>query len=289
MKIIIGRTAGFCHGVKRAVEGTIQELINTPKNIYCLGEIVHNQQVVQKLQKKGLTVINKWQEAKGKVIIRAHGIAKNIEQEMQEAKLEIKDFTCPKVLAVHRLAEKYSQEGYYIILLGMKNHPENQGTISYCGNQYLVIEDESEVDKALEVYQKSSYQKLLIISQTTYQLTKFEKIKKMIETKIDKKTELVIKNTICQATELRQKETAELARQVDQMIIIGGKNSSNAQKIYAIAKKNNPETIWIETKNELDNEWITKEKIGIMAGASTPPSSIQEVVKKIKEKELIYV
>lgn len=289
MEIIIGRTAGFCHGVKRAVEGTIQELINTPKNIYCLGEIVHNQQVVQKLQKKGLTVINKWQEAKGKVIIRAHGIAKNIEQEMQEAKLEIKDFTCPKVLAVHRLAEKYSQEGYYIILLGMKNHPENQGTISYCGNQYLVIEDESEVDKALEAYQKSSYQKLLIISQTTYQLTKFEKIKKMIETKIDKKTELVIKNTICQATELRQKETAELARQVDQMIIIGGKNSSNTQKIYAIAKKNNPETIWIETKDELDNEWITKEKIGIMAGASTPPSSIQEVVKKIKEKELIYV
>lgn len=289
MKIIIGRTAGFCHGVKRAVEGTIQELINTPKNIYCLGEIVHNQQVVQKLQKKGLTVINKWQEAKGKVIIRAHGIAKNIEQEMQKAKLEIKDFTCPKVLAVHRLAEKYSQEGYYIILLGMKNHPENQGTISYCGNQYLVIEDESEVDKALEAYQKSSYQKLLIISQTTYQLTKFEKIKKMIETKIDKKTELVIKNTICQATELRQKETAELARQVDQMIIIGGKNSSNTQKIYAIAKKNNPETIWIETKDELDNEWITKEKIGIMAGASTPPSSIQEVVKKIKEKELIYV
>jgi 4-hydroxy-3-methylbut-2-enyl diphosphate reductase len=289
MEIIVGKTAGFCQGVKRAVEGAKQELAESQGEVHCLGEIVHNKQVIQQLEEKGLTIINKWQEAKGKIIIRAHGIAKTIEQEMKQANLEIKDFTCPRVIAVHKTAEKYSQQNYYVFLLGAKNHPENQGTISYCGNSYSIIEDETQVEKAINEFQNSRYHKLLIISQTTYHLTKFEKIKEMIIQKIGNYTEVVAQNTICQATELRQKETAKLAKQVDRMIIIGGKNSSNTKKLYEIAKGQNVETIWIESPEELEEDGIAYEKIGIMAGASTPYESIQSVVKSLKEKELIQV
>ncbi len=289
MEIIVGKTAGFCQGVKRAVEGAKQELAKSQEKVHCLGEIVHNKQVIQQLEEKGLTIINKWQEAKGKIIIRAHGIAKTIEQEMKQANLEIKDFTCPRVIAVHKTAEKYSQQNYYVFLLGAKNHPENQGTISYCGNSYSIIEDETQVEKAINEFQNSRYHKLLIISQTTYHLTKFEKIKEMIIQKIGNYTEVVAQNTICQATELRQKETAKLAKQVDRMIIIGGKNSSNTKKLYEIAKGQNVETIWIESPEELEEDGIAYEKIGIMAGASTPYESIQSVVKSLKEKELIQV
>lgn len=289
MEIIVGKTAGFCQGVKRAVEGAKQELAESQGEVHCLGEIVHNKQVIQKLQRKGLIIIDRWQEAKGKIIIRAHGIAKKCIKEMKEANLEIKDFTCPRVIAVHKTAEKYSKQNYYVFLLGAKNHPENQGTISYCGNSYSVIEDETQVEKAINEFQDSAHHKLLIISQTTYHLNKFEKIKEMIIEKIGKQTEIVVKNTICQATELRQKETEELAKQVDKMIIIGGKNSSNTKKLYKIAKKQNPETIWIESQEELEEDGIAYEKIGIMAGASTPYESIQSVVKSLKEKELIQV
>lgn len=288
MEIIVGKTAGFCHGVKRAVEGTKQELAKYSKKVYCLGEIVHNKQVIEELEEEGLTIIEKWQEAKGKIIIRAHGVAKTIEQEMRQAKLIVKDYTCPKVKAIHQLAEQYSQNGYYVFLLGTRNHPENLGTISYCQNQFTVIEEETEVDKAIQELKQLPYHKLLVIAQTTYSYAKFEKIKIMIEQQIGHEIEVVIKNTICKATELRQKETAELTKQVDQMIIVGGKNSSNTRKIYEIAKQENEQTIWVETEKELEGICIEGEKIGIMAGASTPSSSIEKVINKIRESQLIH-
>ena len=280
MKIIVGKTAGFCYGVKRAVEGAIEETENK-EEVYCLGEIVHNKEVVKKLKQKGIKQIEKIEEATGKTIIRAHGIAKEIYEKAKEMNIEIKDLTCPKVLQIHKIAEDFQKEGYYIFLFGNKNHPENIGTISYCGNKYYVIEDLERLPEALKKLEESQVKKLAVIAQTTYNLEKFETGTKEIERLLeDKGIKIDIVNTICHATESRQKETEEISKNVDFMIIIGGKNSSNTQKLYEIAKKYCREAVCIETKEELEKielDFSKYNKIGIMAGASTPKESIVDV------------
>ncbi len=280
MEIIVGKTAGFCYGVKRAVEGAIEETENK-EEVYCLGEIVHNKEVVKKLKQKGIKQIEKIEEATGKTIIRAHGIAKEIYEKAKEMNIEIKDLTCPKVLQIHKIAEDFQKEGYYIFLFGSKNHPENIGTISYCGNKYYVIEDLERLPEALKKLEESQVKKLAVIAQTTYNLEKFETGTKEIERLLeDKGIKIDIVNTICHATESRQKETEEISKNVDFMIIIGGKNSSNTQKLYEIAKKYCREAVCIETKEELEKielDFSKYNKIGIMAGASTPKESIVDV------------
>lgn len=280
MEIIVGKTAGFCYGVKRAVEGAIEETENK-EEVYCLGEIVHNKEVVKKLKQKGIKQIEKIEEATGKTIIRAHGIAKEIYEKAKEMNIEIKDLTCPKVLQIHKIAEDFQKEGYYIFLFGNKNHPENIGTISYCGNKYYVIEDLERLPEALKKLEESQVKKLAVIAQTTYNLEKFETGTKEIEWLLeDKGIKIDIVNTICHATESRQKETEEISKNVDFMIIIGGKNSSNTQKLYEIAKKYCREAVCIETKEELEKielDFSKYNKIGIMAGASTPKESIVDV------------
>lgn len=286
MEIIIGKTAGFCYGVKRAVNGSIEELKNSKnQKIYCLGELVHNKEVVLDLEKKGIEFIEKIQEIKNKnskVIIRAHGIEKNIYEKANQNKIDIVDFTCPNVLKIHKIAEDYQKQGYYIFLTGVEKHPEIIGTISYCGKNFSIITSEEDVEKAIKIFEKSNIKKLLVISQTTYSMKKFENIRKIIEEKISKDIELVIKNTICLATENRQKETKELCSKVDMMIIIGGKNSSNTKKLYEIALEHCKNAVCIETKDELKkSEFINIRKIGIMAGASTPRKSIDEVIEML--------
>lgn len=281
MEIIVGKTAGFCYGVERAVEGATETINKATEPIYCLGEIVHNKQVIKKLQDLGIKCVETIEEANGTVLIRAHGIPKEVYDLAEKMKLKIQDFTCPNVLKVHKIAEKYREEGCFIFLLGTKTHPENIGTLSYCGKDCYVFEEEQELSKAIEVFEETGKKKLLLISQTTYSLERFEKIEKMLQEQIKSDVELIIKNTICQTTELRQKETVELAKKVDTMIIIGGKNSSNTKKLYEIAKKNCQNTILIESAEELN---ITGDinKIGIMAGASTPKESIDEVITVIQ-------
>ena len=283
MEIILGKTAGFCYGVRNAVEGARKELQNAKENLYCLGEIVHNKQVVEDLKQRGLVVINNIEEAHDKVIIRAHGVAKKIYETAKQNNIEIKDFTCPNVLKIHKIAEEYQKQGYYIMLCGNKNHPENIGTLSYCGEFVSVIESEDDVEKAIEEFRKNDINKLLLIVQTTYSMEKFENIKNMICDQIPDTVEIEVKNTICRATELRQKETEEIAKKVDYMIIIGGANSSNTKKLYEISKKYCKNSICIETAKDLVIKEIKDcEKIGIMAGASTPQSEIQKVYDIIK-------
>lgn len=284
MEIVVGKTAGFCYGVKRAVEGAEKVIESTNGKVYGLGEIVHNKEVVEKLSKKGIKFIENIDEAKDNVIIRAHGIDKDTYKKAEELKINVIDYTCPNVLKIHKIAEEYSRKGYYIILFGNKIHPENIGTISYCGKNYSVIEEESEIDEAIENIKKSKITDVAIISQTTYSTSKFEKYTKILKEKLEKKNiNLIIKNTICNATEIRQKETEELSKKQDYMIIIGGKNSSNTKHLYEIASKYCKNTICIEIAIELNLKEISKyEKIGIMAGASTPNESIDEIVNKIK-------
>ena len=283
MVLIVGKTAGFCYGVKRAVDGAKKELKQN-KTLYGLGEIVHNQEVIKELENLGMQFIENIEEAKGKTIIRAHGIPKQIYEETKERQIELMDYTCPKVLNIHQIAEEYANKGYYIFLLGNEKHPEIIGTLSYCGENKFVIEKEDDTIKALEALEKSEIKKLLVISQTTYSLEKFYIIEEIIKNEIPRDIELVIKNTICQATEIRQKETEEMAKKVDSMIVIGGKNSSNTKKLYEIAKQYCKTVLLIQNETELVLDKIqSNDKVGIMAGASTPRESIEKVIKKLEE------
>lgn len=294
MEIIVGKTAGFCYGVKRAIDGVKEE--SKDNNLFCIGEIVHNRQVIEDLQKKGVNFIddiNKVHNKKSKVAIRAHGVKKEVYEIANKNKIDIIDYTCPNVLRIHEIAKEYAEKGFYIILCGKKEHPENIGTISYCGKNYSVIQDEKELKEALEKFKSTKIKKLLIISQTTFSLKKFSLIEQVIKEELKDEKNIIIKNTICRATELRQKETEELSKKVDFMIVIGGKNSSNTIKLYEIANKHCENSICIETADELQIEKISEyKKIGVMAGASTPKESIDNVIEKLEkvnDKECLKV
>lgn len=282
MEIIIGKTAGFCFGVSNAVNKTEEQLKNK-NNVFCLGELVHNKQVTSELESKGLIVIDNIEKAKQNVIIRAHGEPKETYIKAKKLELDILDLTCPKVLKIHKIAEEYADNGFYILLVGQKNHPEAIGTISYCGENSEVIEKEEDIENALNNFYSKNLSKLLVIAQTTFSLEKFNNIVLLIKEKINTQIiELEIKRTICDATKLRQEETKELAQKVDVMIIVGGKHSSNTNKLYQISKQYCKNSILIETKGELDVKDVKKfQKIGIMAGASTPKKSIETVVEML--------
>lgn len=281
MKIIVAKTAGFCFGVKNAVDKTIEELENN-KKVYCLGELVHNKEVTEELIKKGAIFIEKIEEANGKTIIRAHGVPNFVYSKAKDLGIEIKDLTCPKVLHIHNIVKEYKEKGFFIFLVGQIKHPETIGTISFCGENSYIIEKEEDVEKALEIFNDSKLENSLLIAQTTFSMEKFEYIAKKIKEQIEN---IIIKNTICNATRQRQEETEKLSKTVDIMIVIGGKHSSNSNKLYEIASKNCKKTIFIESAKELDVSIINNNStVGIIAGASTPKKSIDEVVEILTKK-----
>lgn len=283
MIIQVGKASGFCYGVKNAVKNTEKELENSNETIYCLGELVHNKEVTDDLQKKGLIFIEYIEETKGKTIIRAHGIPKEVYQKAKNNNIDLIDLTCPIVLKIHNTVQEYSLKDYYIFLIGINKHPETIGTYSFCGENSTIISNIDEIEEAIEKLKKSKLEKLLVISQTTYNLKVFEEIVKQIKQKVPNTIKVEIKNTICSATELRQKETEKLSKEVELMIIVGGKNSSNTNKLYEIACENCKNVIFTQNKKDIKKEEISKyEKVGIMAGASTPEKSIKEIV------ELLY-
>ena len=287
MEIIVGETAGFCYGVKNAVTNA-EKILENNNEIFCLGELVHNGEVIKKLENLGLKIVENIEDAYEKVIIRAHGIPKDIYEKSKEMNIEILDYTCPKVLKIHQIAEEYNKMGYYILLFGGKKHPESIGTISFCGKNSYLIEDEDEINEAVKDIIKSKIKKVLIIVQTTFSMEKFINYTNIVKENIPKDIEVEIKNTICNATKIRQEETEKMSKIVNCMIIIGGKNSSNTKKLYEIACKNCKNTFIIETKDEIEKNQVDSfEKIGIMAGASTPKESIDEVINKISKKECI--
>ena len=280
MEIILGKTAGFCEGIKLALNKTEKELINSNK-IDCLGDLLHNDQVLNRLKQKGLNIISNIKEAKNKVIIRAHGVEKKVYDYAKQNGIEIVDCSCPKVLKIHKLAEELSNNGYYIILIGEALHAEVIGTFSFC-KQGEVIENIENLKKRIEFLNEQK--QIAVITQTTYNLQKFLEIEEYINNNIKKP--IKIYNCICNATENRQKETIKIAKTVDYMVIIGGKKSSNTNKLYDISKKNCKRAIMVETVEELYDENLEGvNKIGVMAGASTPNESIDEVIKYLKERK----
>ena len=284
MKIIIGKTAGFCYGVRRAVNETKKELENSSE-ICCLGEIVHNKSVVKDLEERGITFVNDIDECKGKVIIRAHGESKETYKKLKEKGIEIKDLTCPKVLKTHELAEEYIKHNYFIVLIGVQGHPESIGTLSFCGENSYLLQDKSNIKEMVDKINESKLKDILILAQTTYNSKKFDDIVEEIKKELNGKN-IKIKKTICEATKIRQNETTKIAKEVDVMIIVGDKKSSNTNKLYDISKEYCKRTFFVQTAEELDIEELKHtKKIGIMAVASTPEEDISKIIEKIKENK----
>ena len=285
MKVKVAETAGFCFGVKRAVD-KVYELIGTEqKPIYTLGPIIHNEGVVADLEARGVHVIT---EAdldspddtlqNGTVVIRSHGVGKAIYDKLKEKNISYVDVTCPFVLKIHRIVEKESLAGNHIIIIGDKDHPEVQGICGWCQGPYTVIRNKEEA----EVFVPPKGKKISIVSQTTFNYKNFEELVEIIS---KKGYNIDIRNTICNATEERQTEARAIASKADAMIVIGGRSSSNTRKLYEICKSECEDTYYIQTLRDLDLYKFNSEGcIGITAGASTPNNIIEEVYSNVRAK-----
>lgn len=284
MEVKIADTAGYCFGVKRAVESVYEQIEkNTEdKQIYTYGPIIHNDQVVNDMISKGVKVINNKEELKdlkdGTIIIRSHGVSKDTYNIINEKGLDIVDATCPFVKKIHSAVEEKSKEGYDVIIIGNEKHPEVQGIIGWSQGNTIVIATDEEVDK----YVNKSNHKIFIVAQTTFNYIKF---KDLVE-KISKKGyDILVLNTICNATLERQQEAEQLASDVDTMIVIGDKKSSNTQKLYEICKELCKDTYYIQTLEDLDLcKLQSTSRVGITAGASTPKNIIEEVYTNVREE-----
>ena len=291
MKVKVAETAGFCFGVKRAVD-KVYELIDTEqKPIFTLGPIIHNEGVVADLEARGVHVIA---EAdldspddtlqNGTVVIRSHGVGKAIYDKLKEKNISYVDVTCPFVLKIHRIVEKESLAGNHIIIIGDKDHPEVQGICGWCQGPYTVIRNKEEA----EAFVPPKGKKISIVSQTTFNYNKFKDLVEILCKKRYDNNVLNIDNilnTICNATEERQKEAQSIAGEVDTMLVIGGRHSSNTQKLFEICKEECENTYYIQTPVDLDSEMFHHSSyVGITAGASTPKKIIEEVQEHVRIK-----
>ena len=282
MKITIGKTSGFCNGVQNTVKKAEDALGN--EKVYCLGEIVHNERVIHELEANGMITINKIEDApnNSKVIIRAHVELKETYDRAKEKNLEILDLTCGKIKAI-RVKISKKLEDHYIIIIGKKNHPESLGVLSFSGDNSNIIEDKEDINEIIDKVNNSLLNKIYIVSQTTFNSDKFDELISIIKNKTTK--EVIVDKTICDATSKRQNETRELSKIVDTMIIVGGKKSSNTKELEIIAKENCDNVILIQEKNDLNNNQIVGEHIGIMAGASTPTILVEEIIEELKQEK----
>lgn len=281
MKVTLAKSAGFCFGVKRAVEMVYKEA-ETGKKVYTLGPIIHNEQVVQDLEQKGVRVIDTPEELSkaedATVIIRSHGISADVYHQLEDKKVRIVDATCPFVSKIHRIVEKKYQEGSCIVIVGNANHPEVEGINGWCNGAATVIGSVSEAEN----YSQEPARKLCVVAQTTFNYKKFKDI---VDIFSKKSYDIDVMNTICNATEERQTEAAAIAGDSDVMIVIGGKHSSNTQKLYEICKNVCPDTHFIQTLDDLDlKQFQSFRSVGITAGASTPNTIIKEVQSYVRNE-----
>ena len=279
MEVILAKSAGFCFGVKRAVE-QVYEQTGSRKKIYTFGPIIHNEEVVKDLEKKGVSVIETEKELEGlkegTVVIRSHGVSKRIYDLIEEKGLECIDATCPFVKRIHRIVEKESADGKKIIIIGNQGHPEVEGIMGWSQSATSVIESAEEAEKF--VCEKG--EELCIVSQTTFNYNKF---KDLVEIFQKRGYNVNVVNTICNATEERQTEAGEIAAKVDVMIVIGGRHSSNTRKLYEICSEKCASTYFIQTLDDLHLELPkTAALVGITAGASTPNNIIEEVQNYVR-------
>ena len=279
MEVILAESAGFCFGVKRAVE-RVYEQTDLGKKIYTYGPIIHNEEVVKDLEQKGVSVIETEEDlsnlTQGTVVIRSHGVPKRIYELIEEKGLECVDATCPFVKRIHKVVEKESAAGKQIVIIGSATHPEVMGIMGWSSTPVVVIETEEEAEN----FVSENDREICVVSQTTFNYIKFHKI---VEKLTKKGYNISVVNTICNATEERQTEAREIAREADVMIVIGGKHSSNSRKLYEICAKECEHTYFIQTLADLKLE-LPKSVglVGITAGASTPNNIIEEVQNYVR-------
>ena len=282
MKVLKAKTAGFCFGVRRAVEMVTEQSRNGRLPVYTYGPIIHNEQVVRELEQKGVRVLDDLEQLKeiheGTLIIRSHGVSRREQQIMEESGLTIVDATCPFVKKIHRIAEQAGRDGRTLVIAGDPSHPEVKGIIGWASGRAEVI-DSPESAKGLRL---SENEEIVLAAQTTFHARKFENIVEILR---ERGYDNLVMNTVCSATDERQTEARKLACQVDAMIVVGGRHSSNTRKLYEICKENCGNTYLIETLDDLDlKPFQSFLCVGITAGASTPNSIIEEVTDYVRTK-----
>ena len=279
MKVIKAKTAGFCFGVKRAVDTVYEQVDACSSLIYTYGPIIHNEEVVRDMESKGVVVLRSEEELdaleKGTVIIRSHGVGKWIYDKLEARNIRIVDATCPFVKKIHNIVRKASAEGAHIVIIGNPDHPEVQGIRGWAGEKVTVVQDK----ESAEGVDFGKKEKICVVSQTTFNYNKFKDLVEIIK---KKSYDVSVLNTICNATKERQTEAASIAETVDAMIVIGDKHSSNTQKLFEICHKACNNTYYIQTLDDLNlNQLGSVETVGITAGASTPNNIIEEVQNNV--------
>ena len=279
MEVIVAKTAGFCFGVKRAVDTVYEQASHGKKPIYTYGPIIHNEFVVADLREKGVVAIESPEDLakvrEGTVIIRSHGVEKKIYDQILSQGLNLVDATCPFVKKIHKIVQERSARGEQIVIIGNAKHPEVQGICGWASSPVCVIETEEEAHAFLH----TPGTRVCIVSQTTFNYKKFNKLVEILGKMIYDGCDVL--NTICNATEERQAEARQLSRKADAMIVIGGKHSSNTQKLYEICKGECKSTFYIQSLVDLDIRLLPSGScVGITAGASTPNILIEEVSKQ---------
>ena len=280
MKVIKAKTAGFCFGVKRAVDTVYEQVDVCDGPIYTYGPIIHNEEVVKDLESKGVVVLRTEEELdnveNGTVIIRSHGVEKRIYDKLEAKGLRVVDATCPFVKKIHNIVRKESAEGKYILIIGNPDHPEVIGIRGWAGEHAAVIRNADDIENI----DFSKNRKICVVSQTTFNYNKFKDLVEIIK---KKSYDVSVLNTICNATKERQTEAQSIAESVDAMIVIGDKHSSNTQKLFEICRKACNNTYYIQTLDDLDlNQLGSVETVGITAGASTPNNIIEEVQNNVR-------
>ena len=285
MKVKVARTAGFCFGVKRAVDKVYQLIEQGIQPIYTLGPIIHNEEVVSDLAARGVQVIEEKDLdtlSGGTVVIRSHGVGREVYNKLKANHLDYIDVTCPFVLKIHRIVEKQSRAGKHIVIFGDPDHPEVKGICGWCEGAYTVLKNKEDTEQFLLPEGKE----ICVVSQTTFNYNKFKELveilcKKRYDNSVLNMGDIL--NTICNATEERQKEAQNIAGEVDTMLVIGGRHSSNTQKLFEICKEECGNTYYIQTPVDLDSEMFHRSScVGITAGASTPKKIIEEVQEHVR-------
>jgi len=283
MNVTVAKTAGFCFGVKRAVDTVYQQIDENPgMPIYTWGPIIHNEQVLADLKKRGVKMIDSLEQVSeiqdGIIIVRAHGIGRELCERLNRPGIRLVDATCPFVKKIHRIVEEKSGEGYQIVVVGNGVHPEVQGIVGWSKNTANVVES---LEDAKE-YEPEPEKPVCIVAQTTFNYKKF---KDVVEKISEKSYDSIAVDTICNATYERQREAALLAEESDVMLVIGGRSSSNTQKLYEICRQHCPKTYYIQTALDIGDDWFwTDASVGITAGASTPKNIIEEVYTNVRLK-----
>jgi len=280
VKITIAKNAGFCFGVKRAIDIAL-ESAKQEKPVYMLGDIVHNENVVKTIEDAGIKKTKTIpKENKSNLLIRAHGSAQKTLDTARKSRLNVIDATCPMVKEIHKIVIDMDKKGYKILVIGDHKHDEVQGIIGQIPRKAIVLENTEDIKAKIT----RKLPKAAVVVQSTQNLEKALKMQNILKDRVE---DLKFYNTICAPTRMKQEEIKSLAQENDRVIVIGSKTSANTKRLYEIAKSINPRSYWVNSTADIQSEWLRKAKsIGITAGASTPDETIEEIKDYIQENRL---